>query len=97
MNHTFSGSGCSRSASSHVGAGSSCKSARAPTDSPFWDHPGVVLTPHSSAGGLARHGRVVDLFVENFERYRKGQALLHEVRPATGEATQTWLDERAGS
>jgi phosphoglycerate dehydrogenase-like enzyme len=68
-----------------------------PVDSPFWDHPGVVLTPHSSAGGLARHGRVVDLFVENLERYRNGQPLLHEVRPAAGEATQTWLDERAGS
>ncbi|HEX3669677.1 MAG TPA: D-2-hydroxyacid dehydrogenase [Acidimicrobiia bacterium] len=68
-----------------------------PADSPIWDHPGVVLTPHSSAGGLARHGRVVDLFVENLERYRNGQPLLHEVRPAAGEATQTWLDERAGS
>ena len=68
-----------------------------PTDSPFWDHQRVVLTPHSSAGGLARHGRVVDLFVENLERYRKGQPLLHEVRPAAGEGTKTWLDERAGS
>lgn len=68
-----------------------------PADSRFWDHPGVVLTPHSSAGGLARHGRVVDLFVENLERYRNGLPLLHEVRPAAGEATETWLDERAGS
>ena len=56
-----------------------------------------MLTPHSSAGGLARHGRVVDLFVENLERYRNGLPLLHEVRPAAGEATETWLDERAGS
>jgi phosphoglycerate dehydrogenase-like enzyme len=68
-----------------------------PADSPFWDHPRLVLTPHSSAGGLARHGRVVDLFVENLERYSKGEPLLHEVRPATGEGTRTWLDERAGS
>ena len=68
-----------------------------PADSPFWEHPRVVLTPHSSAGGLARHGRVADLFVENLERYRNGQPLLHEVRPATGEATSTWLDERARS
>jgi phosphoglycerate dehydrogenase-like enzyme len=68
-----------------------------PADSPFWEHPRVVLTPHSSAGGLARHGRVADLFVENLERYRNGQPLLHEVRPASGEATSTWLDERARS
>jgi phosphoglycerate dehydrogenase-like enzyme len=68
-----------------------------PADSPFWEHPQVVLTPHSSAGGLARHGRVAELFVENLERYRKEQPLLHEVRPASGEATSTWLDERARS
>jgi phosphoglycerate dehydrogenase-like enzyme len=68
-----------------------------PTDSPFWDHPRVVLTPHSSAGGLARHGRVVDLFVDNLTRSRSGQPLLHEVRPATGGVTGTWLDDRARS
>ncbi len=68
-----------------------------PADSRFWDHPRVVLTPHSSAGGLARHGRVVDLFVDNLTRYRSGQPLLHEVRPATGGVTGTWLDDRARS
>ena len=57
-----------------------------PADSPFWDHPRVVLTPHSSAGGLARHGRVVNLFVENLARYRDGRPLLHEVRPSGGSA-----------
>lgn len=68
-----------------------------PADSPFWDHPRVVLTPHSSAGGLARHGRVVDLFVENLARYRNGQPLRDEVRPAGRAPAGTWLDERAGS
>jgi phosphoglycerate dehydrogenase-like enzyme len=68
-----------------------------PSDSPFWDHPGVVLTPHSSAGGLARHGRVVDLFVDNLARFRDGRELLHEVGPTGGEPAGTWLDERARS
>jgi len=68
-----------------------------PADSPFWGHPKVVLTPHSSAGGLARHGRVVDLFVENLARYREGRQLVHEVPPARGVATRTWLDEGARS
>jgi phosphoglycerate dehydrogenase-like enzyme len=68
-----------------------------PVDSPFWGHPRVVLTPHSSAGGLSRHGRVVDLFVENLQRYRNGHALLHEVGPVGGETAGTWLDERASS
>src|SRR5262249_32269490 len=64
-----------------------------PADSPFWGHPKIVLTPHSSAGGLARHGRVVDLFLQNLARYREGRQLVHEVPPARGVATRTWLDE----
>jgi len=68
-----------------------------PADSPFWDHPRVVLTPHSSAGGLGRHGRAADLFVENLDRYRHGRALLHEVVRGDGAGTGTWLNERARS
>jgi phosphoglycerate dehydrogenase-like enzyme len=68
-----------------------------PPDSPFWDHPRVVVTPHSSAGGLARHRRVVDLFLENLARYRHERELLYEVRPAGDAAAGTWLDERARS
>ncbi len=49
-----------------------------PADSRFWDHPRVVLTPHSSAGGTGRHARVADLFVENLARFRSGRPLLHE-------------------
>ena len=51
-------------------------------DSPFWDHPRVVVTPHSSAGGGGRLGRAADLFVENLRRYRRGEPLQHEVDPA---------------
>jgi glyoxylate/hydroxypyruvate reductase A len=68
-----------------------------PADSPFWDHPRVVLTPHTSAGGLGRHARAADLFVENLDRYRSERPLLHEVRPAGVDTSGTWLDERAGS
>jgi phosphoglycerate dehydrogenase-like enzyme len=50
-----------------------------PATSPLWTHPQVVVTPHSSAGGLGRHGRGVDLFLENLSRYRSGSPLLHEV------------------
>jgi 4-hydroxymandelate oxidase len=58
-----------------------------PADSPFWDHPRVVLTPHSSAGGTGRHARVADLFVENLARFRSGRPLLHEFGSADHEAT----------
>jgi phosphoglycerate dehydrogenase-like enzyme len=50
-----------------------------PAESPLWDHPQVVVTPHSSAGGLGRHARLAELFVENFARYCAGRPLLHEV------------------
>ncbi|HSS09264.1 MAG TPA: D-2-hydroxyacid dehydrogenase [Acidimicrobiales bacterium] len=53
-----------------------------PAASPLCTHPRVVVTPHSSAGGLGRHGRGADLFLENLTRYRSGLALLNEVTAA---------------
>jgi phosphoglycerate dehydrogenase-like enzyme len=53
-----------------------------PEDHPFWDHPRVVVTPHSSAGGLGRHRRAVELFADNLTRYLRGEPLLHEADPA---------------
>ena len=53
-----------------------------PSDSPFWDHPRVVVTPHSSSGGAGRLARAVDLFVDNLGRYARGDPLLHEADPA---------------
>jgi phosphoglycerate dehydrogenase-like enzyme len=53
-----------------------------PTDSALWSHPRVLVTPHSSAGGLGRHARNADLFLENLTRFRSGQPLLHQVTRA---------------
>jgi phosphoglycerate dehydrogenase-like enzyme len=50
-----------------------------PADSPFWDHPQVVWSPHSSGGGNGRLTRAVEVFVENLPRHRQGQPLVHEV------------------
>ena len=52
-----------------------------PPASPFWSHPRVVVTPHSSSGGSGRHARAAELFVENLGRYVRGEPLLHEVNP----------------
>jgi 4-hydroxymandelate oxidase len=49
-----------------------------PADNPLWEHPGVVLTPHSSAGGTGRHARAAELFLDNLERFRAGRPLRHE-------------------
>ena len=50
-----------------------------PAESPLWDHPKIVVTPHSSSGGHGRFARGADLFAHNLRRYRAGEPLRHEV------------------
>ncbi len=52
-----------------------------PADSPFWAHPRVTVTPHSSPIGSGLTGRGDDLFVENLQRYLGGKTLLNEADP----------------
>ena len=47
-----------------------------PSDHRFWDHPNVMFSPHTSAGGHNRHGRSVRLFSENLTRIFDGDAPL---------------------
>jgi phosphoglycerate dehydrogenase-like enzyme len=50
-----------------------------PTDSPFYDLPNVVLTPHI-AGALGNELRALsDLAITEIERFVAGQAALHPV------------------
>jgi phosphoglycerate dehydrogenase-like enzyme len=55
-----------------------------PADSPLWDLPNVMVTPHSSG----THDRVseytADLFLQNLERYLEGQPLLNLADRARG-------------
>lgn len=50
-----------------------------PAGDPLWDHPKVVITPHSSALGSGRHRRAATAFAENLARYVRDEPLLHEV------------------
>jgi phosphoglycerate dehydrogenase-like enzyme len=50
-----------------------------PADSPWWDHPRVVVTPHAAGSGEGRLARAVDVFVENLERFVAGLPLRHEL------------------
>jgi phosphoglycerate dehydrogenase-like enzyme len=52
-----------------------------PSDSPLWNHPGVIVTPHSAGRGEGRYARAADLFVDNLDRYRRGLPLHHELPP----------------
>ena len=50
-----------------------------PNDDPLWEHPRVVVTPHSSALGDRRHRRAAEAFAENLKRFVTGEPLHHEV------------------
>ncbi|MDB5430002.1 MAG: hypothetical protein JWP35_1118 [Caulobacter sp.] len=54
-----------------------------PSDSPFWAHPRVSLTPHSSGMSDGNAPRNDDLFLENLRRYLAAEALLNEAAPET--------------
>jgi phosphoglycerate dehydrogenase-like enzyme len=66
-----------------------------PAGSPFWDHPRVVMTPHSSGGGTGRVQRAVDVFADNLARWQRGDALVHELTLADLPAvSEQWHVER---
>lgn len=50
-----------------------------PTESPFWDHPRVLLTPHSSNRGGGTNERGDRLFMQNLTALVKGEPLINEV------------------
>ncbi len=55
---------------------------------PYWTHPKVVLTPHTSGGGTGRWERGAELFCDNLRRLLAGEPLVNEVAsmqlPSTG-------------
>jgi phosphoglycerate dehydrogenase-like enzyme len=56
-----------------------------PADSPLWRLPNVLVTPHVSAVSPARFwDRMLALFLENWERYRRGERLLNQVDASAG-------------
>jgi phosphoglycerate dehydrogenase-like enzyme len=55
-----------------------------PLDSPLWDLPNLIISPHN-AGDLPNYGRsAVDRFIENLGHYLRGEPLLHEVTAEAG-------------
>jgi D-2-hydroxyacid dehydrogenase (NADP+) len=46
-----------------------------PTDSPLWDMPNVIVTPHASGFTPYYFPRAAELFADNLERYLDGRAL----------------------
>jgi phosphoglycerate dehydrogenase-like enzyme len=55
-----------------------------PVDSPFWLLPDVFVTPHCSGASPKTLQRTIDLFLDNFDRYRQGLPLRNQVDPQVG-------------
>ena len=53
-----------------------------PPDSPFWDHPRVVLTPHVASMTIATGA--CEMVIDNIRRHKAGKPLLHVVDMARG-------------
>ena len=52
-----------------------------PADSPLWDMPNVLVSPHSSANSHRTVDRGMEIFLENLGRLREGKALTAVVDP----------------
>jgi phosphoglycerate dehydrogenase-like enzyme len=48
-----------------------------PEDSPFWQMPNVLVSPHSASTSDRENGRITDLFCRNLRRFLAGQPLLN--------------------
>ncbi len=53
-------------------------------DSPLWDFHNVIISPHSAGGSQHRARRITEFFLDNLERYLKGEALKNIVNKQLG-------------
>jgi len=49
-----------------------------PADSPLWDMPNVLVSPHNATISAGNESRVRVIFLENLRRWGRGEPLLHE-------------------
>ena len=55
-----------------------------PADSPYWDMPNALVTPHNGASTPQTRQRGIDIFVENLRRYHAGQELVNVIDKQKG-------------
>ncbi|MDZ7729646.1 MAG: D-2-hydroxyacid dehydrogenase [Dehalococcoidia bacterium] len=51
-----------------------------PPDSPLWELPNVIITPHNSAVSSGNEERTTQMFLDNLARWGRGEPLHNEVR-----------------
>jgi phosphoglycerate dehydrogenase-like enzyme len=55
-----------------------------PADHPLWRMPNVIISPHMSADVPESTQGLADLFLQNLERFRRGETLLNQVDKRLG-------------
>lgn len=55
-----------------------------PADSPLWEMENVIVTPHTAGGYEGFWQATVDLFIDNLNRYLRGEPLRNVVRKEAG-------------
>ena len=55
-----------------------------PLDSPLWDMPRVIITPHAAGGSPIRLDRTIGLFCDSLERFLAGKPLLSVIDKRKG-------------
>jgi phosphoglycerate dehydrogenase-like enzyme len=46
-----------------------------PPESPFWDMPNVIISPHSASTADTENAKLTDIFVDNIHRYLEGKTM----------------------
>lgn len=52
-----------------------------PSESPLWDLPNVIVSPHSASTVRQENGRITALFCENLRRYLAGEPMVNVFEP----------------
>jgi phosphoglycerate dehydrogenase-like enzyme len=55
-----------------------------PADSPFWEAPNTIVTPHNGATTRPTKDRGYQIFAENLRRYVAGEPLINIVNKPLG-------------
>jgi phosphoglycerate dehydrogenase-like enzyme len=55
-----------------------------PPESPFWEAPNAIVTPHNGASTPQTRQRAVDIFVDNLHRFSRGEMLVNLVDKTSG-------------
>ena len=48
-----------------------------PADSPFWDLPNVIISPHNASASAGNEGRIAEMFIANFGHWLRGEKMIN--------------------